>query len=139
DGIKAYVPAKDFEEPQLHEAISQYSIAKNSVIITEPSNTNWNEEWEKNYEPIQVGDKLYIRASFHAPVEGVREIIIDPKMSFGTGHHATTRLCSLAAFETDFSNKKVLDMGTGTGILAILASMLGAADITAVDNFPTAV
>ncbi len=96
--------------------------------------TNWNAEWEKNFEPVSVDDLLYIRAPFHEPNKNVKhEIVIMPKMSFGTGHHQTTRLVCKAMFETDFKNKRVLDMGCGTGILAILAEFLGAKDILAID------
>lgn len=95
---------------------------------------NWNEEWEKNFEPVVVGDLLYIRAPFHAPDHRCKhEIVIMPKMSFGTGHHQTTRLVCKTMFGLDLKNKKVLDMGCGTAILAILAAKLGAKDITGID------
>lgn len=95
---------------------------------------NWNAEWEKNFEPVLVDDLLFIRAPFHEPNKTVKyEIVIMPKMSFGTGHHQTTRLVCKAMFETDYKNKRVLDMGCGTGILAILAKFLGANDILAID------
>ena len=96
--------------------------------------TNWNAEWEKNFEPVLVDDFLCIRAPFHKKNNFAQhEIIIMPKMSFGTGHHQTTRLVCKAMFETDFNNKRVLDMGCGTGILAIFANFLGSKDITAID------
>jgi ribosomal protein L11 methyltransferase len=96
--------------------------------------TNWNAEWEKNFEPVLVDDLLYIRAPFHEKNNSFKhEIVIMPKMSFGTGHHQTTRLVCKAMFETDFKNKRILDMGCGTGILAILANFLGATDILAID------
>lgn len=97
-------------------------------------NKNWNEEWEKQFTPIRVGDKLGIRASFHAPLAEVREeLIIDPKMAFGTGHHATTWMVSDLMFGVDFSDTAVLDYGCGTGVLALLAGRLGARLIWAVD------
>lgn len=96
--------------------------------------TNWNAEWEKNFEPVLVDDLLFIRAPFHEKNKTVKhEIVIMPKMSFGTGHHQTTRLVCRTMFETYFNNKRVLDMGCGTGILAILAMQLGATDILAID------
>lgn len=95
---------------------------------------NWNEEWEKNFSPIQIGEKLGIRATFHAPIAGVlQELVIDPKMAFGTGHHATTYMVSEAMFDYDFQGKRVLDYGCGTGVLAILAKRLGAGFTWAVD------
>jgi len=96
--------------------------------------SNWNQEWEKNFEPVYVDHLLCIRAPFHSPAQGyAQEIVIMPKMSFGTGHHQTTRLMCKAMFAQDFKNKRVLDMGCGTGILAILASKLGATDVTGID------
>lgn len=96
---------------------------------------NWNEQWERSFEPVQVDDFALIRASFHQPKSGVRhDIIITPKMSFGTGHHATTYLMMQLMREIDFSGKSVIDFGTGTGVLAILAEKLGAIDILAIDN-----
>jgi ribosomal protein L11 methyltransferase len=101
------------------------------------ANKNWNQEWESNFQPVTVGRFCRIRADFHAPGRETRfEIVITPKMSFGTGHHATTHLMIQAMEELDFDNKAVLDFGTGTGILAILAEKLGAKNITACDNDP---
>jgi ribosomal protein L11 methyltransferase len=95
---------------------------------------NWNEEWEKNYDPIEVEELVYVRASFHQPKEGFRhEIVINPKMSFGTGHHATTFQMLRHQGEVDHSGKRVLDVGSGTGILAIMAHLLGASQVEAFD------
>lgn len=95
---------------------------------------NWNEEWEKNFEPVHIGQLLCIRAPFHPVPKGVKhDIVILPKMSFGTGHHQTTRMICASMCEHDFSGKRVLDMGCGTGVLAILAHQLGARDITGID------
>jgi ribosomal protein L11 methyltransferase len=101
----------------------------------EPIKTvNWNETWENNFEPVKIDGLLNIRAPFHAPdVSTKHEIVIMPKMSFGTGHHQTTRLVCKHMFNTDFKHKMVLDMGCGTGILAILARQLGAATVTGID------
>lgn len=96
--------------------------------------TNWNAEWEKNFEPVVIEPLLCIRAPFHPKNLHVKhEIVIMPKMSFGTGHHQTTRQVCAQMFNTDFKNKRVLDMGCGTGILAILATILEASNIVAID------
>lgn len=95
---------------------------------------NWNEAWEQQFEPIKVKDRLGIRASFHRPLDGVaEELIIDPKMAFGTGHHATTWMVSDLMFDEHFTDKSVLDYGCGTGVLALLAKRLGAGFTWAVD------
>ena len=92
---------------------------------------------ESNFEPIAIKDKIFVRATFHEPrPEFEYEIVIDPKMAFGTGHHQTTSMMLELMLENDFDGKKVLDMGCGTGILAIMAAKLGAADITAIDYDP---
>lgn len=127
----ACIPMLQFDEEALMEKIS--SSTKFSKQIIEPK--NWNEEWEKSFEPVYVDDFCVIRASFHEQVKNVmHEIIITPKMSFGTGHHATTWLMIHLMREINFKQKEVLDFGTGTGVLAVLASKLGATDITAIDN-----
>ena len=96
---------------------------------------NWNEEWEASYDPVTVDNFVQVRASFHQAQPGIKhEIIITPKMSFGTGHHATTYLMMAQMKEIHFNNKFVVDFGTGTGVLAILAEKLGAASIYAIDN-----
>ena len=94
---------------------------------------NWNEEWEKNFSPIIVGDNCVIRAPFHEKTNVEFEIIIEPKMSFGTGHHETTHLITEYILGMDMTNKVVMDMGCGTGILAILAGLKGSKEIDAVD------
>lgn len=131
-GFTAYIKEEsavnvDFSSFIFDDFTFTYSVEKIPL-------TNWNAEWEKNFEPVLIDDLLYIRAPFHTANKNVKhEIVIMPKMSFGTGHHQTTRLVCKAMFETDFKNKRVLDMGCGTGILAILASFLGANDILAID------
>ena len=96
---------------------------------------NWNEEWEKNFQPVQVEGFCAIRAHFHAPIPGViHELVITPKMSFGTGHHATTYMMLRSMKDLDFRGRRVLDFGTGTGVLAILAERLGATEVLAIDN-----
>ncbi|MDX1409186.1 MAG: 50S ribosomal protein L11 methyltransferase [Saprospiraceae bacterium] len=101
---------------------------------------NWNAVWESNFEPVSIGDFCYVRASFHEPVEGVQhEIVIDPKMAFGTGHHATTWMMIHAMKSLQVQDWTVLDMGCGTGVLAILAARMGAAQVIAIDNDAAAV
>ena len=98
---------------------------------------NWNEVWESTFEPIEISNKIYVRATFHpAKPEFEYEIVIDPKMAFGTGHHQTTSMMLEWILENDFAGKKVLDMGCGTGILAIMAAKAGASAITAIDYDP---
>ncbi|MFM7769789.1 MAG: 50S ribosomal protein L11 methyltransferase, partial [Bacteroidota bacterium] len=94
---------------------------------------NWNEEWESQFEPIVIGEKCVIRAPFHSEFSNVLNIIIEPKMSFGTGHHATTYLMTEACFNLDLKDKVVVDMGSGTAVLAIVAEKLGAKQVFAID------
>jgi len=131
-GVEAYIQAPFDNEALLKEiAFDDFSISYQRVEIPK---TNWNEEWEKNFNPVFVDDLVCIRAHFHPQVDNIKhDIIITPKMSFGTGHHDTTWLVSKTMFELDFKNKSVLDMGCGTGILAILAKQLGATSILGID------
>lgn len=116
---------------QLSELNEQFSLEFTWESLPEK---NWNEIWESNFEPIKVGEKLGIRASFHSPMEGVKEeLVLDPKMAFGTGHHATTYMVSDAMFDVNLKDKTVLDYGCGTGVLAILGKRLGAGFTWAVD------
>ncbi|SDP75413.1 ribosomal protein L11 methyltransferase [Mucilaginibacter sp. OK268] len=137
-GFKAYIPTDDFDEQQLKEHLLPYQeMFTFSYEITLIPQKNWNEVWESNFEPIKIGDKIYVRATFHpARPEFPYEIVIDPKMAFGTGHHQTTSMMLELILENDFAGKKVLDMGCGTGILAIMTSKLSAAEITAIDYDP---
>ena len=139
-GVLAYIPAHLFLLENLKEILdntNEYSIQYVTNLI---KGKNWNEEWENNFQPVKVDNRCYIRASFHPADPKVEfDILIDPKMAFGTGHHETTTLVVQQMLSTDFKNKTVLDMGCGTGILAILASKLGAASVTAIDNDPVAV
>ena len=137
-GFKAYIPTDDFDEQQLKEHLLPYQdMFTFSYEITLIPQKNWNEVWESNFEPIEIGDKIYVRATFHsAKPEFPYEIVIDPKMAFGTGHHQTTSMMLELILENDFAGKKVLDMGCGTGILAIMAAKLNAAEITAIDYDP---
>jgi ribosomal protein L11 methyltransferase len=137
-GFKAYIPTDDFDEQQLKEQLLPYQdMFTFSYEITLIPQKNWNEVWESNFEPIEIGNKIYVRATFHpAKPEFPYEIVIDPKMAFGTGHHQTTSMMLELILENDFAGKKVLDMGCGTGILAIMAAKLNAAEIMAIDYDP---
>jgi ribosomal protein L11 methyltransferase len=134
-GFDAYVPEESFDREAYGQVIVQYTEAANlSVMEGKMAKVNWNEEWEKHYDPIEVGDQVYVRASFHEPKpEFPFEITINPKMSFGTGHHATTFLMLSHQLGIDHRGKRVLDIGSGTGILAIMAHKLGAASVEAFD------
>ncbi len=129
--LSAFIEGEKFSESKLNDVLqNNFSYSKNIV-----GERNWNEEWEKNFEPVIVDDFVAVRAEFHKPIKNVEhEIIITPKMSFGTGHHATTYMMMQQMRSIDFKNKTVFDFGTGTGILAIVAEKLGAASITAIDN-----
>ncbi|UOE41952.1 50S ribosomal protein L11 methyltransferase [Chryseobacterium suipulveris] len=134
DGILAYIQKDLFNEEDLKEV----STLNNNEVTTsytfqEMPNINWNEEWEKNFSPINVEDKVWIRAEFHENQNLPHEIIIQPKMSFGTGHHATTYLMIQQMLDMDFQNKTVLDMGCGTSVLAIFAKQKGAGKTVAID------
>lgn len=130
--LLAYIPANEFDESSLTETISSIDVKYSKTKIKE---TNWNEVWESNFPPVVVDDFVSVLADFHQPVAGVeKEIRITPKMSFGTGHHATTFMMMQQMRKIDFNGKTVLDFGTGTGVLAILAEMLGAEKVIALDN-----
>jgi ribosomal protein L11 methyltransferase len=134
-GLEAYVPQDLFARDSFDEVIATYREAASLTVVEGIlPKVNWNEEWEKNYDPIEVDQLVYVRASFHAPKSGFRyEIVINPKMSFGTGHHATTfQLLSMQG-KIDHQGKRVLDVGSGTGILAIMAQLLGAKQVEAFD------
>ena len=133
-GISAYVQ-KDLWTTTILENIQILENPEFTISYTfeEIEQVNWNEEWEKNFEPIEVDGKCHVRAPFHEKTSAEFDIVIEPKMSFGTGHHETTHMMIQHILETDFTNKKTLDMGCGTAILAILAEMKGAQPIDAID------
>lgn len=123
-----------FEDQNFDLSVIQSSLKGFTFTVNDIAKRNWNEEWEKSFEPVVVEDFCAVRSHFHQPVEGVEhEIIITPKMSFGTGHHATTFLMIQAMRTIDFVEKTVFDFGTGTGILAVLAEKLGAKNVYAID------
>jgi ribosomal protein L11 methyltransferase len=133
EDLKLYASGQSnqLEEASIDDYLKSQKRPFSKEIIPDQ---NWNALWESNFEPVRVGDFVGIRANFHPPVPGViHEILITPKMSFGTGHHATTHLVMQLMEAIDFRNKTVFDFGTGTGILAILAEKLGANNILAVD------
>ncbi len=135
-GFKAYIAEAEFNKQLLDERLADYYTQFSfSYEINLIPQQNWNEVWESNFEPIQIRDKVWVRATFHQPKPEIPyEIVIDPKMAFGTGHHETTSMMMDMMLDTDFAGKTVLDMGCGTGILAILAEKLGAEYLAAVDN-----
>jgi ribosomal protein L11 methyltransferase len=134
EGLKAYISEPDVTqdvENQLVALAAEYNFVYQKEFIPYQ---NWNELWESNFEPIEVDDFVYLRADFHPHNSNVQfELTINPKMAFGTGHHATTYMMMQMMRNVDFVDKKVLDYGCGTGILAILASKLKASTIEAVD------
>jgi len=134
-GFDAYITEDKFSHPGLQQLFNNYrKQTKIWYELKKVPRVNWNEEWEKNYDPIQVGDDIYVRAIFHDPrPEFPYEIVINPKMSFGTGHHETTHQILALQLEVDFREKAVLDIGSGTGILAIMAHKLGAGEVSATD------
>lgn len=130
--VRAFIDEENYNETELKALLNnfQLSFTKNTI-----EKQNWNELWESNFSPVVVDNFVGVRAHFHSPLNNVEhEIIITPKMSFGTGHHATTFLVMQLMQEIDFVNKTVFDFGTGTGILAIFAEKLQAKKLLAVDN-----
>ncbi|WP_370424898.1 50S ribosomal protein L11 methyltransferase [Tenacibaculum dicentrarchi] len=134
NGVTAYIQKNDWKENMLEDLFilksEDFSIRFDHKEIEQ---TNWNAEWEKNFNQIQVDDLVSIRAPFHENPHLKYDIVIEPKMSFGTGHHETTHMMVQHLIDLDVTNKKVLDMGCGTGILAIFAEMKGANPIDAID------
>jgi ribosomal protein L11 methyltransferase len=129
--LVAYCSEDVFDEPAVKELLQAQGLSFEKTVIAPQ---NWNEVWERNFSPVVVDDFVAVRASFHQPIAGVvHEIVITPKMSFGTGHHATTWMMMQQMRKLDFAGKDVFDFGTGTGILAILAKKLGAVNVTAID------
>ena len=129
--LKAFIKEEGFTEDSLQDILN---IVPVNYAVTVIPQQNWNAQWESSFEPIIVNEFVAIRAAFHQPVKNVRhEIIITPKMSFGTGHHATTYMMIEQMEALDFGDKNVVDFGTGTGVLAILAEKMGAVAIDAID------
>ena len=135
NGIKAYVKTQLLDKVAVKEIISEISaLTELSFAINKVKQENWNAQWESNYPPVFINKNCVIRAHFHDKIPNLEyEIIITPKMSFGTGHHETTSLMLNEMFNLDFKGKSVLDMGSGTGVLSILASKLGAKYLVGID------
>ncbi len=133
NGFLAYVQADLFNQTAFENIIAQQEKEVNYEVKT-IAPQNWNAAWEAQFDPILIGDKCVIRAPFHpAFTDGRIELIIEPKMSFGTGHHATTRMMCEVLFKMEVQHKNVLDMGCGTGILGILSAKLGANSVIGID------
>lgn len=136
DLLHGYILSEKFDEEKLKQSIQ--TLLPNlrfRIIKSELENKNWNEEWESNFQPVNVEDQIYVSAPFHAEINDIPyQVKIIPKMSFGTAHHATTYSMLRLMNELDLSNKTVIDAGTGTGILAIFAEIKGAKNILAYDN-----
>jgi len=134
-GVKAYVQTHLLDKGAVAAIIAEVAeLCELTFSITKVKQENWNEQWESNFEPVHINDRCVIRAHFHDAFPDIeQEIIITPKMSFGTGHHETTSLVMNEMFGIDFKNKSVLDMGSGTGVLAILAAKLGASSLIGID------
>lgn len=134
EGLLAYILKSEWQEQTLDDLfVLQHPDFEITWTSKEIEQQNWNAEWEKNFHPIRVGDGCMVRAPFHAKEEVTFDIVIEPKMSFGTGHHETTYMMLQHILNTDFEGKSVLDMGCGTGVLAILAKMKGARSADAID------
>ncbi len=135
DTLKAYIQQEALAEckPTVDAMLNSYGVMRHSYLSLDPQ--NWNAAWESGFAPVEVEGRLLIRAPHHAPApEGVAEVVIMPHMTFGTGHHATTYLMSSALLDLDVSGRRGLDMGSGTGVLAIVAAGRGAASVDAVDT-----
>jgi ribosomal protein L11 methyltransferase len=138
DLLKAYIPSRIYDENKLKTFGKNHKL---SFSVSKLEDKNWNRQWESTFQPVIIGRSIdnvpwvAIRAAFHQSIRDIKhELIITPKMSFGTGHHATTSMMVKMMGELDFAGKAVLDFGTGTGVLAILSEKLGASKIIAIDN-----
>lgn len=137
NGVHGYIPVVEYKAEEIEELLTRYGIASMDIVVSNMQNINWNEDWEKAYDPILVKDRVLIRAEFHDVPENIEyDIVIQPKMSFGTGHHDSTRLIVERMLDMDFQGKTVIDVGCGTGVLGILSLMLGAQSCEAIDNNP---
>ena len=134
EGVTAYIQKEEWNGDILNDIqILESDEFEITYTFEDIEQVNWNEEWEKNFSPIVVDDVCSVRAPFHEKPQTIYDIVIEPKMSFGTGHHETTHMMIQHILKNDFKDKSVLDMGCGTGVLAILAEMKGAKPIDAVD------
>jgi ribosomal protein L11 methyltransferase len=136
DGVIAYIQEPFFKLADIQElgllSMDEFSVSYSQKLVPDE---NWNKVWESNYDPVLIRDKVYIRAPFHNEMENIAfSILINPKMSFGTAHHETTSNMIELMLDEDMKGASVLDMGCGTGVLAILAEMMGADSVLAIDN-----
>tara|TARA_B100000900_G_C20522062_1_gene692600 strand:+ start:412 stop:1239 length:828 start_codon:yes stop_codon:yes gene_type:complete len=131
--LSSFIPSNNYNEKKLQEIIDNYSSFIISFKAIDHPFKNWNKKWESSFNPILINENCQIRASFHQPSDKKYDIIINPEMSFGTGHHETTRLMAKDLFKHDLKNKIVLDFGSGTAILSILSEKLGAKEVDAVE------
>lgn len=140
-GVKAYIDVTLFDQNALDDLpfIKEPNQVDIQYVVRVAEKRNWNQEWESSFQPVIIGNEVYVRAEYHLPDPSAKyELVIQPRMAFGTGHHATTSLMMEAMLKIDFKHRHVLDMGCGTAILAILAEKMGANSITAIDNDPVA-
>jgi ribosomal protein L11 methyltransferase len=134
-GLKAYIPKPDFDENAVKRVIDNVENCSVTYAVEEMPDENWNAVWESTHEPVLVEDFCWVYAPFHSINTEVKyNILIEPKMSFGTAHHSTTYMMLSFLRDEELEGRKVLDMGSGTGVLAILAKMKGAAETDAIDN-----
>lgn len=134
NGFSAYVPGKAFKREVFEQLLMKYEINPETVPQRTIAQQNWNAQWEAGYEPIIINDEVVIKAPFHQLEKSYPwELIIQPKNTFGTGHHETTQLMIRLMFQQQFNGKSVFDYGCGTGVLGIMASKLGAHDVYAID------
>jgi ribosomal protein L11 methyltransferase len=132
NGVCAYAKIAEVDLAGVTDFLQSNGVPHTSELLEDQ---NWNASWEANFDPVIIPGRVHVRAHFHPSIDGFEhEITITPKMSFGTGHHATTRMMMQAMLDTNFQEKTVLDFGTGTGILAILAVLRGANHVLAIDN-----
>lgn len=134
DSVRAFIPGPALVHEDVLDILQLNNLSHIEFQCTTIEQQNWNEIWEKSFEPLLIAGQVSIRAPFHEPIPATHELIIEPKMSFGTGHHATTALMIEQMLDIDMQGLDVVDFGSGTGVLAILAERLGAAHVLAMDN-----
>lgn len=139
EAFLAYIHADRFNPAALHRLFARPALRGLEFTSTAIDDANWNETWESNFNPVWIDEKCLIRAPFHRPENARYELIIAPKMAFGTGHHATTAGIITEMMRIDITGLDVLDAGCGTGILSVLACKMGAATVTAIDEDPVAI
>ncbi|MEE4257054.1 MAG: 50S ribosomal protein L11 methyltransferase [Bacteroidales bacterium] len=133
DHVLAYKVKEKEEAADISDALRISGLEAAGLNLMEDQ--NWNEAWESDYQPVVIGNDMVVRAPFHKPMQGIEyDIVIEPRMAFGTAHHETTEQMLMMIHKMDIRGKKVLDMGCGTAVLAILAGMMGAAEVLAIDN-----